>query len=140
MTDTKTNDYAFAALRAASGIAFIAHGLMKLMVFTPAGTAAYFESMGIPGFLSYLVILGEIGGGLALILGVAVRLVSIPLVLILLGAVWAHAGNGWFFSNPNGGWEYPLFWAVIQAAIGVVGAGAFALRIPALNKTLGAFA
>lgn len=140
MNKQTPNDYAIAALRIASGIAFIAHGLMKLIVFTPAGTAGYFESLGIPGFLAYLVILGEVGGGLALIAGVAVRLVSIPLVLILLGAVWAHAGNGWFFSNPNGGWEYPLFWAVIQAAIGVLGAGAFAVKVPALKKSLGAFA
>lgn len=140
MHDQTTNDYAIAALRIASGIAFLAHGLMKLLMFTPAGTAAFFESMGLPGALAYLVILGEIGGGALLVLGVAVRLVSIPLALILLGAVWAHSGNGWFFASPNGGWEYPLFWAVIQAAIGVMGAGAFALRIPMLRKTLGAFA
>ncbi|WP_223640861.1 DoxX family protein [Rhodobacter sp. TJ_12] len=135
-----THDTAAFALRVSSGALFLAHGLTKLLVFTPAGTAAFFESLGLPGVLGYLTMLAEIGGGLALILGVGVRLISIPLVAVLLGATWAHGGNGWSFSNAGGGWEYPLFWAVAQAAIGLLGAGAFALRLPALERRLGAFA
>ncbi len=138
---TQTNaDYAAFALRVSSGVLLLAHGLTKLFVFTIPGTVGFFESLGLPAIFAYLTILAEIGGGAALILGVGVRLVSVPLVAVLLGAAWAHAGNGWTFSNAGGGWEFPLFWAIVQAAIGVLGAGAFALRVPAIQKALGRFA
>ncbi len=133
-------DFAAFALRLGSGVLFLAHGLMKVFVFTIPGTVGYFESLGLPAIAAYLTILAELGGGAALILGVATRLVSLPLVAVLLGAVWAHSGNGWTFSNTGGGWEFPLFWALTQAAIGLLGAGAFAVRVPALQKTLGQFA
>ncbi len=140
-TNTATNsDYAAFALRVSSGVLFLAHGLTKLFVFTIPGTVGFFESLGLPAIAAYLTILAEIGGGIALILGVATRLVSIPLVAVLLGAAWAHAGNGWIFSNAGGGWEFAVFWAVVQTAIGLIGAGAFALRVSALQKTLGQFA
>lgn len=140
MTTYSNSDYAAFGLRVASGALFVAHGWMKISVFTVAGTVGYFESLGLPAILAYLTIIAEIGGGLALILGVATRLVSLALVPVLLGAAWAHWGNGWSFSAQGGGWEYPVFWAVAQAAIGLLGAGAYAVRIPALQKTLGAFA
>ena len=92
-------DYAALVLRVTSGVAFLAHGWLKVSVFTIAGTVGFFESLGLPGFFAYLTILGELGGGLALILGVGVRAVSIPLIAILLGSVWAHSGFGWTFSN-----------------------------------------
>lgn len=140
MTTSTNTDYAAFALRVASGVLFLAHGLTKLFVFTIPGTVGFFESLGLPAIVAYLTILAEIGGGLALILGIGTRLVSVPLVAVLLGAAWAHSGNGWSFSNAGGGWEYPLFWAVVQTAIGLLGAGAFALRVPALQKVLGQFA
>lgn len=140
MTKPTPSDYAATLLRVTSGVLFLAHGLLKVNVFTVAGTVAYFESLGLPGVFAYLTILAEIGGGLALILGVAVRLVSLALIPILLGATWAHVGNGWLFSAEGGGWEFPLFWAAAQSAIPLLGAGAFALRIPQLQRALGQFA
>lgn len=140
-TETNTNaDYAAFVLRVTSGALFIAHGMLKVSVFTIPGTVAFFESLGLPGIFAYLTILAEIAGGAALILGVATRLVSLALIPVLLGALWVHSGNGWLFTAENGGWEYPLFWAVAQVAIALLGAGAFALRIPALERTLGQFA
>ena len=133
-------DYAALLLRVASGVAFLAHGWMKVSLFTIPGTVAFFESLGLPGFFAYLTILGELGGGLALILGLGVRAVSVPLIAILLGSIWAHSGFGWTFSNEGGGWEFPLFWAVVQGVILFLGAGAYALRLPALDRTLGKFA
>ena len=137
---TTSSDYAATLLRVSSGVLFLAHGLLKVNVFTVAGTVGYFESLGLPGFLAYLIIAAEIGGGLALILGVATRLVSLGLIPVLLGATWVHSGNGWLFSGEGGGWEFPLFWAVVQVAIALLGAGAYAVRIPALQKALGQFA
>lgn len=135
-----TTDTTALLLRLGSGILFLAHGLMKVFTFTIPGTVAYFESLGLPGVIAYLTILAELGGGLVLISGIATRLVSVPLIMVLLGATWVHSGNGWAFTNANGGWEFPLFWAFIQLTIAVTGAGAYRLRIPALQRALGALA
>ncbi|MER0236943.1 DoxX family protein [Fulvimarina sp. MAC8] len=140
MTTTSTTDYAATLLRVSSGVLFLAHGLMKVMVFTIPGTVGFFESLGLPGFIAYLTIAAELGGGLALILGTGVRLVSLALIPVLLGATWAHSGNGWTFSNEGGGWEFPLFWTVVQFSIALLGAGAHAVRIPAIERRLGQFA
>ncbi|MGP6086136.1 DoxX family protein [Antarctobacter jejuensis] len=137
---TTSSDYAATLLRVSTGALFLAHGLLKVNVFTVAGTVGYFESLGLPGVLAYLTIFAELAGGLALILGVATRLVSLALIPVLLGAAWVHAGNGWLFSGEGGGWEFPVFWAIVQGAVALLGAGAFALRLPVLQRTLGQFA
>ena len=129
-------DLAALILRVSTGGLFIAHALMKIMVFTPAGTASYFESLGLPGFLAYLTIAAEVAGGLALVLGVATRAVALALIPVLLGAVWVHSGNGWVFSSEGGGWEFPLFWAVTQVAIALLGSGAYALKPSAPQAAL----
>ncbi|THD83814.1 DoxX family protein [Aliigemmobacter aestuarii] len=128
MIDNKSAPYGILALRVTTGALFLFHGLVKLFVFTPAGTAGYFESIGLPGALGYLTLLVEIVGGLALILGVKARLVSLALVPVLLGAAYfGHGAFGFNWSNPNGGWEYPVMWAVVQAALAALGDGAYAL-------------
>jgi putative oxidoreductase len=52
----------------------------------------------------------------------------LALVPILLGATWVHVGNGWLFSAPNGGWEYPAFLALAAIVQFLVGDGAYALQ------------
>ena len=125
---TPNTDLAALLLRVASGSLFIAHGLLKLLVFTIPGTVGYFESLGLPGFVAYLTIFAELAGGLALILGIGTRAVALALIPVLLGATWVHAGNGWLFSGEGGGWEVPLFWAIINAVIALLGSGALALK------------
>jgi len=140
MNAHSNSDYAAFALRVLSGGLFIAHGLMKVFIFTIPGTVGYFESLGLPAAVAYLTMLAEIGGGAALVLGLGVRPVSVALIAVLLGATWVHSGNGWVFSGTGGGWEFPAFWAATQAVIAVLGRGAFALRLPAVDKALGQFA
>lgn len=120
-TTSTLNLHATALLRISLGVMTLAHGLLKVFVFTLPGTVGYFESLGLPGFVAYLTIAAEVGGGLALLLGVYTRWVSLALVPVLIGAAWAHMGNGWMFSNAGGGWEFPVFWAVallVQAGLG----------------------
>jgi putative oxidoreductase len=62
--------------------------------------------------------------------------VSLALVPILLGATWVHAGNGWLFSAPNGGWEYPAFWTVALVVQALLGNGAYALQNSSSRRTL----
>ena len=105
-------------LRVALGIMFIAHSVvLKYFTFTLAGTAQYFVSIGLPAFLAYMVFALEAVGGVLLVLGVATRWVALALVPVLIGATWVHAGNGWVFEAPNGGWEYPLFLIVISVVV-----------------------
>lgn len=97
-------------LRLSLGLMYLSHGLLKLLVFTPAGTAGYFASLGLPGFVGYLSILAEVGGGLLLLSGFFARWVALALVPLLLGTiVLVHGAHGWMFSNEGGGWEYPAF-------------------------------
>lgn len=140
MTDQNKAAYAALALRVSTGAMFIAHGLTKVLVFTIPGTVGFFDSLGLPAILAYLTIFAELAGGLALILGVATRLVSLAVLPVLLGAIWVHSGNGFMFSGSGGGWEFPAFWAVAQASLVLLGAGAFALKLPVLDKKLGQFA
>jgi putative oxidoreductase len=105
------------------------HAGLKLFVFTPAGTAQYFASIGLPPSLAYLVIAWEIGAAVALILGVWTSLAAVIIIPDLLGAIFTvHAASGFFFNNPNGGWEYPAFWIVALLVQVLLGDGAYALR------------
>jgi putative oxidoreductase len=118
-------DYGTALLRVALGVMFLAHGALKVFVFTLPGTAAFFASVGFPGFIAYIVVPAEILAGLALIVGFRTRLVAALTVPILIGAASVHLGNGWLFSAPKGGWEYPLYLIVAAVAQSLLGAGAF---------------
>lgn len=121
--------YAILALRVVTGGLFLFHGLVKLFVFTPAGTAGYFESLGLPGILGHATMLIEIFGGIALILGLFTAPLSLVLAVVLVGsAVFGHWSAGFNWSNAGGGVEYPLMWAVVQAALAFMGDGAYALR------------
>ncbi len=120
-------DYAIALLRIALGVMFLSHGLLKVLVFTLPGTAQFFASVGFPGFFSYLVAPAEILAGIALIAGFKTRLVAALTLPILLGAAAVHFGNGWVFSAPNGGWEYPVYLIVLAVAQSLLGNGAFAI-------------
>lgn len=127
MIDNRTAPYAAFVLRAALGVMFIAHALLKYSVFTLPGTAKFFESLGLPGPLAYLTFAAELIGGALILAGLGTRWVALALVPVLLGATWAHAGNGWLFSAPNGGWEYPAFLSIAAAAQAMLGDGKYAL-------------
>lgn len=128
MLDQKTAPYAALLLRVSLGVMFLAHAiLLKVMTFTVAGTVQYFESLGLPGVFAYLTIGGETLAGIALVLGVQTRLVSIAVLPILIGALVVHSGNGWVFSAKGGGWEFPLGLVIAAGVQALLGDGALAL-------------
>jgi putative oxidoreductase len=128
MIETRTAPYAALVLRLSLGLMFVAHALLKLFVFTLPGTVQFFQSLGLPAVLAYATFAAELVGGAMLILGVQTRLVAAALIPVLLGATWVHAGNGWVFSAPKGGWEYPAFLTVASIVQVLLGQGAYALE------------
>ena len=138
MIDTRTAPYAALLLRVTLGALFLAHASLKLFVFTPAGTAKFFGSLGMPGELAYLVITVEVLSGVALILGVWTRYAALAGIPILLGAIFTvHGAAGFFFTNPKGGWEFPAFWTIALLAQSLLGDGAYALRPSRSGEAVG---
>jgi putative oxidoreductase len=113
--------------RVALGCMFIAHALLKSVVYTLSDSAQYFASLGIPGWLAYVVTFGEFFGGAAMVLGIRTRWAAMALLPVLLGTLWVHSGNGWLFTSPNGGWEYSAMLIVVSIVQILLGDGAFAL-------------
>lgn len=127
-TTDQTAPYAALALRLGLGAMLVAHGfLLKVMTFGIGGTMGFFGSIGLPPALGAAVAVGETLAGLALLLGWQTRLAALAMVPVLLGATWFHAGKGWLFSAPGGGWEFPAFFALALLAQAGLGAGALAL-------------
>lgn len=135
MPDRQTAAYGAFLLRISLGILFLAHAALKIFVFTPAGTAQFFVSLGLPAALAYLTILAELAGGALLLAGLLTRCASAALVPLLLGAIiFDHGANGWLFSNAGGGWEFPAFWAAALIVQAFLGDGAFALSAVRLAR------
>jgi putative oxidoreductase len=125
---TTTQDLGATLLRLALGVMFLAHAGLKVFTFGMAGTVQFFLSVGFPAWTAYAVVAAETAAGVLLVLGVWTRWVSLALLPVLIGAATVHWGNGWVFTAPNGGWEYPVFLAVASVVQALLGNGAYALR------------
>ena len=64
VNDLATEPYAILVLRISLGLLFLAHGCLKVFTFTLPGTAQFFESVGLPGWMATPVAIAEIVGGL----------------------------------------------------------------------------
>ncbi len=136
MIDHRLAPYGALALRVALGVMFIAHAWLKIATFTMPGFEGFLAQVGLPTVLAWPIVLAELFGGIALILGVYARAVAVLLLPVLLGALSVHAGNGWVFNAPNGGWEYPAFLAAASIVQALIGDGALAIRPTVLPRAL----
>lgn len=126
--DTNLAPYGVFILRVALGAMWVAHALLKLIVFTIPGFALWLGAHGLPAAFAWPVFMMEILGGLAILMGFYARYVCLLLTPIMLVAIWTHFPNGWLHTNIGGGWEYPAFLVVTSIAIGLIGEGAFAIK------------
>lgn len=134
MNTSNTAPYAALLLRITLALYFFAHAGLKLFVFTPAGTAQFFQSVGVPGWMAYVTILWELLGAILLFVGFKPRVVAIALIPVLLGAIFTvHGAAGFFFTNPNGGWEFPFMWIISLVALALIGDGPFSLSKSSKN-------
>jgi putative oxidoreductase len=128
MIDPLTAPYAALILRLCLGVMFIAHAMLKWRVFTIPGTVAFFRGLGLPGWFAYATIAAELVGAACLIVGIVPRYAALLLIPLIVGTiVMVHGKKGWLFSNPDGGWEYPAFWAAALLVQFLLGDGAGAL-------------
>ena len=128
MKQLLNTDTGILILRVALGGVLLSHSLyLKMVVFTLAGTAQYFNSIGLPEMLAYIVFSVEAVSGASLLMGFNTRFFSALVIPILLGATWAHYTNGWLFTNSGGGWEYPLVLALMAVAQLCLGSGNYAV-------------
>jgi putative oxidoreductase len=81
------NEIGTLLLRIVLGLVFLANGFTKFQGGI-GNTAGWFESIGIPGFLAYAVGTIELVGGIALILGLGTRIVSLLFGIIMIGAIF----------------------------------------------------
>ena len=136
--DARSAPLAVLLLRLSLGVMFLAHSfVLKLMTYGLPGTAAFFVSVGLPGWLAYPTFGAEALGGVLLVLGVQARWVALALSPVMIGAlVWVHAANGWVFTSPNGGWEYPAYLFVLCIAQALLGDGPYAAMPSRLPRFL----
>lgn len=111
-TDRTWNEWAPLPLRLILGLGFVFHGWEKVADGTQ-GFQGMLQMTGIPGgaAMAWFVALLELLGGLALIMGAFVMIVSALLVInMLVAMVTVHLPSGFSFMNITGmGPEGPMF-------------------------------
>ncbi|MEJ1177555.1 DoxX family protein [Pseudarthrobacter sp. NPDC055928] len=136
MNKTSLNTTAVTILRVIIGFIFAAHGWQKFNEWTIAGTQASFAKMGVPAaeIAAPAVAVLELGGGIALILGVLTRVVALLLALDMLGALFlVHASAGVFAAT--GGYELVLLLAAAALAVALTGAGRISVDRALFGRT-----
>ena len=120
----KMKDVALLAGRVLLALMFVMAGWSKIGGY--AGTQGYMEAMGVPGFMLPLVILLELGGGLAVVLGLFTRSLSVLLAGFTLMAAFI------FHYQPAEQMQMLMFMKNVSVAGGFLalaaaGAGAFSV-------------
>jgi putative oxidoreductase len=101
-------DFGGLILRITLGIIFLVHGIVKFQNGID-NIAGWFSGIGLPGFMAYGVALLEVIGGIALILGIGTRLVSVLFALLMVGAiVKVKLAAGFLGNGEMTGWEFDL--------------------------------
>jgi putative oxidoreductase len=117
------NEIGALILRVTLGVVFFSHGLLKFQGGVE-NVAGWFESIGIPGFMAYAVTFVEIIGGIALIIGLGTRVVSVLFSLILLVAIVKVKLAAGFLD----GFAYDLVLLAITIHLSINGSSLFSLE------------
>ena len=124
--------FSWPLIRFAAGLFLVPHGAQKLFGWFGGrgldATIAGFTKMGYePGWLVGPLVAGtEFFGGILIAIGLFTRPAALAaMVLLLVAAMDVHLPNGFFWIK--GGYEYPLLWAILCAAITIRGAGRMSL-------------
>ncbi|WP_174733368.1 DoxX family protein [Mesobacillus harenae] len=119
-------------IRVFLGVTFLFHGMAKFQMGL-GNVAGWFESIGIIGFLGYVVAFIELFGGIALILGIGTRIISTLIGLVLLGAIFTVKFPIGFIGAEAAGYELDLALLAMAAVLVISGSQLLALD----NKLFG---
>lgn len=123
-------------LRVVLGFIFAVHGFQKFQAGL-GNIAGFFDSIGIPGFLAYVVAIIELVGGILLILGVGTRVISALLAIIMVGATFtAKFSIGFVGANGLAGYEFDVALAAMAIYFIFAGAGQYSVDQFITNKKL----
>ena len=123
----RLNPLALLVLRLGLGIIMIAHGWQKLSVGL-GKFMGFLSNIGAPGWMAYLVVAAEFGGGILLLVGLLTRLAALSVVIDMAVAVAkVHWKNGLISSPGKAGYEFPLACGIIAFALIFLGAGPISL-------------
>jgi uncharacterized membrane protein YphA (DoxX/SURF4 family) len=114
-------------LRVVLGITFFVHGLVKFQGGIE-NTVGWFDSIGLPGFLAYVVATLELVGGLLLVVGFGTRIVSALFVLLMLGATFkAKLALGFLGNGQMAGYELDIALMAMALFLAVNGSNMLSL-------------
>ncbi|TWI54067.1 DoxX family protein [Halalkalibacter nanhaiisediminis] len=114
-------------LRIFLGLTFFIHGLVKFQGGI-GNTAGFFENIGLPGFSAYVVAIIELVGGLALIVGLGTRVVSILFAIIMVVAIFTVKLPAGFLGTPEmAGYELDLALLVISIYLAIAKSSLFSV-------------
>lgn len=88
----------------------------------------WFESMGMPfpALNAYLSTITEVMGFVLLALGLGMRIITIPLIIVMIVAITTvHIENG--FNASDNGFEIPLYYILMLLTLLVYGSGKLSL-------------
>jgi putative oxidoreductase len=126
-----TRDLSYVLVRFAAGGMLLVHGIAKLTygdisLFAAGALARRGIEPALP--LAYAVWTIETVGAVCIMLGLFTRFFAvaagIQFTVIVFIAHWPH---GFWWNRPGGGWEYPLLWGLVFAAIALRGGGPYSL-------------
>ncbi|HTR23732.1 MAG TPA: DoxX family protein [Terriglobales bacterium] len=129
-----TNDVALTFLRLVLGVVFFAHGAQKMLGWFGGygfhGTMGFFEHLGMPAPVAFLIICTEFFGGLGLIVGLLTRIAALGIGVEMIGAIFlVHLPNGffmnWYGAQKGEGFEYHLLAIAMAGVLLLRGAGKF---------------
>jgi putative oxidoreductase len=114
-------------LRVVLGITFFVHGLVKFQGGIE-NTVGWFDSIGLPGVLAYVVATLELVGGLLLVVGFGTRIVSALFVLLMLGATFkAKLALGFLGNGQMAGYELDIALMAMALFLAVNGSNMLSL-------------
>ncbi|MFJ5623025.1 DoxX family protein [Peribacillus loiseleuriae] len=128
------NEVGAVILRIILGLIFFIHGFSKFQGGI-SNTAGFFDSIGIPGFVAYVVAGIELIGGVALILGIGTRIVSVLFAIIMLGAIFTvKLPLGFLGNGQMAGYELELALLAMAIFLAFANRSLFSLDNKVFNK------
>ena len=129
MNQNTQNDFGKLILRLMLGVLILLHGVAKLKGGT-AGIVGMVEAQGLPGFLGYAVLIGEVLAPLMLIAGFYARLGAALVAINMLAAIaLVHMGQLGQL-NDQGGWALELqgMFLATAIALALLGPGRYSVN------------